>query len=103
VTEDLRYEKPKENKKSRAKKRPDDVPYELSRFQPTLKTIIKDFADDTLPLDLFPYLKDAPQRSTSSTSMAITGAKSLKSGGRAKAAYVTWLVCLFVCSAIDRQ
>jgi len=59
VTEDLKYDKPKENKKSKSKKRPDDVPYELSRYQPTLKTLLKDLSEDALSWDLFPYLKDA--------------------------------------------
>ena len=41
VTEEIRYSKPRPKKKSKKKQKEGDVPYELSRWQPDLKLILK--------------------------------------------------------------
>ncbi|KAG5458889.1 MAG: Sec1-like protein, partial [Olpidium bornovanus] len=49
-------EKKKEKKPKRA--RADDVPYELSRYVPVLKTVLEDCAAGTLDANLFPFTRE---------------------------------------------
>ena len=48
----------KRSKKS--KKRQDDVSFDLSRYQPLLRTIMESACDGTLSTDEWPYVKEAP-------------------------------------------
>eukprot|EP00741_Cyanophora_paradoxa_P022221 tig00021438_g21451.t1 len=42
-------------KKRKKTRRSDDVPYELSRYQPHLRTILEELVKDELPADAYPF------------------------------------------------
>lgn len=66
--------KPKSPTK-KAKKRADDVPYELSRYVPLMKSIIEGLANGSLSKTDYPFVKEA-EPTAQSTSVA--PAKSLR-------------------------
>eukprot|EP00162_Nutomonas_longa_P013564 comp21617_c0_seq1/m.47672 comp21617_c0_seq1/g.47672 ORF comp21617_c0_seq1/g.47672 comp21617_c0_seq1/m.47672 type:complete len:610 (-) comp21617_c0_seq1:122-1951(-) len=63
--------KPKQTRKS------DDVPYDLARYEPYVKTLLTDVAENNLKGDEFPYFRDAPAAGAS-TAAPGAGAKSLR-------------------------
>lgn len=74
----------KESKKK--KKRREDVPYELSRYVPNLKEVVKQLAEDSLSTQEYPFVRDDPGvtsgRHSSSSSAADAPLKSLKGAGK---------------------
>ncbi|KAF9047185.1 Sec1-like protein [Hymenopellis radicata] len=46
--------------KKKLKQKPNDDEYELSRYQPLLKTVIQEHVENKLDPALFPYVKDSP-------------------------------------------
>lgn len=62
------------------KKRREDVPYELSRFVPNLKEVLKQLAEDGLSAQEFPFVRDDPSVTGGrpSSSSSAPPSKSLK-------------------------
>jgi syntaxin-binding protein 1 len=50
----------KESKKKKNKRHGDDVPFELSRYVPTLASILEDLTQDNLSNTEFPFVRDDP-------------------------------------------
>ncbi|KAG8958292.1 vacuolar sorting protein VPS33/slp1 [Tulasnella sp. 419] len=66
------------------KQKPADDDYDLSRFQPLLKTVLMDHVADKLDADRFPYVRNAPPPAAASASarpvQAATSLRSAKPG-----------------------
>jgi len=74
--------KNKGKKKDTRKKRRDDVPYELSRFAPTLSSILEDLAQDKLDATEFPFVREDPTFSSGKGASSSKNEKvSLKGAG----------------------
>jgi hypothetical protein len=74
----------KKKEKKRAPVAADDVPYELSRFIPRLKQIMRDLISAQLSAETFPFIKEAP---TSSSASLISADKS---GLKSSTAHPKW-------------
>lgn len=58
LTQNAKQKNRVKNREKKSKKRADDVPYDLSRFVPTVKNIVQDLSDGKLPKDTFPWVRD---------------------------------------------
>eukprot|EP00158_Paraphelidium_tribonemae_P008493 Partr_v1_DN28591_c1_g1_i2_m73046 putative syntaxin binding protein len=70
----LAYSKQKKATKNtkKSKKRDDDVPYELSRYQPVLKKVMTEACEGVLSPEVFPFVKKDVSGSTKSTPASST-------------------------------
>jgi len=71
--------KAKKDTKKKKKQRREDVPFELSRYVPNLKEVIKQLVDNNLSATDYPFVRDDPGVAGSRASTASSSSAPLKS------------------------
>jgi len=73
----------KAKKETKKKKKRGDVPYELSRYVPNLKDVLKQLAEDGLSAQEYPFVRDDPNVTTGRAPSSSSGEKkSLKGAAK---------------------
>ncbi|KAG9312992.1 Sec1-like protein [Chiua virens] len=62
----------KDTKKKLKQKPSQEEEYDLSRYKPLLRTVIEDHANNKLDASLFPYVKEAPSATTTTSKAPVT-------------------------------
>jgi syntaxin-binding protein 1 len=71
----------KKDSKRKSKRHSDDVPFELSRYVPTLAGILEDLTQDNLSRSDFPFVREDPDVSSSKSTSQKSDRVSLKGAG----------------------